>query len=154
MGKIHYDKQDENACEEFDMPLNRTEDITPFFLTTRGDCTFVQKVRNMENIGVAVGIVIDNTVEDVSNVLMSDDGTGGGIRIPSMLIGSKDGKKLIEWLSNASEDDLAQLVIMCEFVMPYAKDDIVDYDFWYTSSSNRALDFLEDFAQFDNTLAP
>jgi len=41
----------------------------------------------MENIGIAVGIVVDNTAETVEDVLMSDDGTGGGIRIPSMLIG-------------------------------------------------------------------
>lgn len=40
----------------------------------------------MESIGVAVGIIIDSSDEDVNTVVMSDDGTGGGIRIPSMLI--------------------------------------------------------------------
>jgi hypothetical protein len=40
----------------------------------------------MENIGVSVGIVIDDHAEFIDNMLMSDDGTGGGIRIPSMLI--------------------------------------------------------------------
>ena len=49
----------------------------------------------MENLGVAVGIVIDDHSENVDSVLMSDDGTGGGIRIPSMLIGSVDGDKLV-----------------------------------------------------------
>jgi hypothetical protein len=37
---------------------------------------------------------------------MSDDGTGGGIRIPSMLIGRTDGKKLIDWLKTASSKEL------------------------------------------------
>lgn len=77
---------------------------------------------------------------------MSDDGTGGGIRIPSMLIGNKDGKKLLEWMKKATPQELDQLTIMAEFVMPYTEDDIVDYDFWFTSSNDRALDFLEDFA--------
>ena len=34
----------------------------------------------------AVGIVIDTSDEDVSNVVMSDDGSGAGLRLPSMLI--------------------------------------------------------------------
>jgi hypothetical protein len=60
----------------------------------------------MENIGIAVGIVVDNTAdEDVKNVLMSDDGTGGGIRIPSMLISQKDGDKLINWLKTATSEE-------------------------------------------------
>ncbi len=29
---------------------------------------------------------------------MSDDGTGSGIRIPSMLIGKEDGKKIISFM--------------------------------------------------------
>ncbi len=29
---------------------------------------------------------------------MSDDGTGGGIRIPSMLIQKTDGNKILDWL--------------------------------------------------------
>ena len=99
----------------------------------------------MENIGIAVGIVVDNTAETVENVLMSDDGTGGGIRIPSMLIGQTDGDKLIEWLKKATAEELKQLIVLVEFVMPYNDDDKVYYDFWYTSSSDRALDFLEDF---------
>jgi hypothetical protein len=41
----------------------------------------------MENIGIAVGIVVDDKQEIIDNILMSDDGTGGGIRIPSMIIG-------------------------------------------------------------------
>lgn len=55
-------------------------------MAKRGDCSFVKKVRNMENIGVAVAIIIDDTDENIKNVLMSDDGTGGGIHIPSMII--------------------------------------------------------------------
>jgi hypothetical protein len=51
----------------------------------------------MENIGVAVGIVIDDYAENIVDVLMSDDGTGGGIRIPSMLIGKGEGNRLLQW---------------------------------------------------------
>ncbi len=46
----------------------------------------------MENIGVAVGIVVDDkTWDNIDKILMSDDGTGGGIRIPSILISKHHG---------------------------------------------------------------
>jgi len=42
--------------------------------------------------------VIDDKAEDVQYVIMSDDGTGSGIRIPSMLIGKEDGKWLVSFM--------------------------------------------------------
>ena len=32
---------------------------------------------------------------------MADDGTGGGIRIPSMMIKKTDGNLILKWLKNA-----------------------------------------------------
>ena len=50
----------------------------------------MKKVRGMEDAGVAVAIVIDSTDEDINTIVMSDDGSGAGIRIPSMLISKAD----------------------------------------------------------------
>jgi hypothetical protein len=66
----------------------------------------VRKIRNIEEAGLSVGIVIDDSDEDISEVVMSDDGTGAGIRIPSMLIGKEDGKKLLKFLEGASNEEL------------------------------------------------
>lgn len=123
-------------------------DITPFYIAERGDCSFVKKVRNMENIGVAVAIIIDDSEEDIDGVIMSDDGTGGGIRIPSMLIGKTDGRKLIDYLKRASEEEIDQTAIMAQFIME-KPDDRVEYDLWFTSSNDRALDFVADFKEYD-----
>jgi len=76
--------------------------MTPFMLADRGGCSFVDKVRNMEDAGAAVGIVIDSSDEDISDIVMSDDGTGAGIRMPSMLISKIDGQKIIDFLKTAS----------------------------------------------------
>jgi hypothetical protein len=66
----------------------------------------VKKVRNMENIGVSVAIIIDDGDDDIEGVVMSDDGTGGGIRIPSMIISKKNGKKLIDFIKRASDEEI------------------------------------------------
>ena len=64
---------------------------TKILLVDRGTCTFVTKVRNAERAGASLVVVIDNVYENITNVIMGDDGTGTGIRIPSMLIGREDG---------------------------------------------------------------
>jgi hypothetical protein len=61
----------------------------------------------MENVGAALGIIIDNTEESVDQIILSDDGTGGGISIPSMLISKKDGLKIINYLATASPEEIA-----------------------------------------------
>lgn len=66
----------------------------------------MKKVRNMENIGVSVAIIIDDSDEDIEKVVMSDDGTGGGIRIPSMIISKRDGKRLIDFIKRASDEEV------------------------------------------------
>jgi len=68
-------------------------------LVDRGNCTFVTKVRNIEKAGGSLAVIIDNSgTRDIKNVVMSDDGTGTGIRIPSMLISQHDGEILKEYL--------------------------------------------------------
>ena len=111
MGKLYFDKQNPQLCEkipqqEFNFrkvdikPKDDDEDeepfLTPFMIADRGKCSFVQKVRNMEEAGVAVAIVIDDTDEDINSIVMSDDCSGAGIRIPSMLISKADGIKIVD----------------------------------------------------------
>jgi len=90
-------------------------EVTPIFIAYRGGCSFVKKIRNMEKIGAAVGFIIDDTAEDVTNVVMTDDGTGGGIRIPSMLIGKTDGRKLLDFLRRSTSQEKKQTVVAASF---------------------------------------
>lgn len=49
-------------------------------------------MRNIENAGFSVAIIIDDKEgENPETIVMTDDGTGGGITIPSMLISNADG---------------------------------------------------------------
>ena len=66
----------------------------------------MKKVRIMEEAGVALAIIVDNTNEDIDNIVMSDDGTGSGIRIPSVLISKTDGDILTDFMRTASQEQL------------------------------------------------
>lgn len=89
------------------MEKDKTPPLTPFMIAERGGCSFVKKVRGMEDAGVAVAIVVDESDEDISTIVMSDDGSGAGIRIPSMLISKSSGDKLIDFMKTATEEELS-----------------------------------------------
>jgi len=64
-------------------------------------------VRNVEDAGAALAIIIDNKSENVEMVNMVDDGAGAGIRIPSMIISRKDGDTLVEYIRSEQRDTQA-----------------------------------------------
>lgn len=67
MGMIHLDKNNADACNEFsETEIKRINGQTPFMIASRGGCSFVQKIRNMENAGVAAGIIVDSKNENIT----------------------------------------------------------------------------------------
>jgi len=94
---IYFDAENEDMCKRSDPnALKQMEQAivkekfetfpTKSIIARRGNCSFVTKVRNAERAGASLLVVVDNRVEDVTNVIMGDDGTGIGLRIPAMLI--------------------------------------------------------------------
>lgn len=115
---------------------------TKIFIAKRGGCTFVNKVRNAERAGASLLVVIDSRVENVTNVIMGDDGTGTGIRIPAMLIGKTDGEMLVEFAKTKKGATLSAEFAVKE-KKPYA-----DIEIWYSSNNQRALDFIKEMDKY------
>ena len=107
--------------------------ITPWLLIERGGCSFVEKVRNAEEAGAGLAVIVDNNAEDdVTRLAISDDGSGSGLRIPSMLISYDDGKKITDFLKTCSEEEAKNIMMLAEFDIKRS-DDIVHYDLWYSA---------------------
>lgn len=49
-------------------------------------------------------IIVDNVQEDVTHIVMSDDGTAGNLYIPSVLISKEDGDIIKSFLTNTHRD--------------------------------------------------
>ena len=123
---------------------NASEETFPtkILLVDRGTCTFVTKVRNAERSGASLVVVIDNVNENITNVIMGDDGTGTGIRIPSMLIGKEDGAKLRDFAKKKIGATLS-----AEFAVK-ALMDKVHVELWFSSNNQEALTFIKEFAEY------
>ena len=72
MGRIYFDKNIDTLCSpvpqqefQFTSTINEETFMTPLMLADRGGCSFVTKVRNMEDAGAAVGIVVDSSDEPI-----------------------------------------------------------------------------------------
>ena len=83
----------------------------PVYLVERGECHFTTKVRNIAREGGAAAIIVDNNVENINKVMMSDDGTGAGIRIPSLLIGNESGEILMDFLKNVTKEEMDNFMV-------------------------------------------
>lgn len=220
IGKLYFDPDNPTGCEKFENFGFTEEDTkdnqTPIILVHRGNCTFVKKVRNIEHAGGRLGIVIEKKDGSVTDTIMSDDGTGMSINIPSFMISKSDGKLLLDYITDngklipekkdkekkndntkpkeesepkkkpKSEDEeeeesdtknkkkkpssndeenseskpievkfkdvMKSASLYVNFELPNP-DQRVEYDIWYSSIDNRALDFISDFQKYDDKFA-
>jgi hypothetical protein len=44
--------------------FDEDDDMTPIVMVDRGECSFIVKVRNIENLGVKMAIIVDNKEEN------------------------------------------------------------------------------------------
>ena len=132
--------------EEMSVSDNVETFPTKIVIARRGNCTFVNKVRNAERAGASLLVVVDSRAENVTNVIMGDDGTGTGIRIPSMLIGKTDGEMLIEFAKKKMGATLS-----AEFAVK-EKNNLAEVEIWYSSNNQRALDFIKEFDRYAHKL--
>ena len=89
---------------------------------------------------------------DVEDEVLSDDGTGAGIRIPALMVSYYDGEILEKHFLNAQPNQHNQTVLKVEFITEYKWDiseqQIVTVDFWYNPSDDKSLDFIRNVARY------
>ncbi len=108
----------------FDREGDPDQDFSPIVIVDRTGCTFVRKVRNIQELGGALAVIVDfRENENPENLVMIDDGTGSSIVIPSILISKEQGLKLISAVeqterANAVAGAMKQYVaLMVDFAM-------------------------------------
>ena len=123
--------------------------VTPILLLNRGHCSFVQKIRHAQDIGASAVIIADTTDEDPSSIVMSDDGTGGNLNIPSFIISKSDGEVLKNAINLESRQGIVSLTLT--FEMNQGKGNVT-YEIWMSSDQDLARAFLNDFAVYARKL--
>lgn len=152
VGTPYFEKDNEFGCHQFKDGMSKEGGESPIVLVRRGKCSFVKKVREVEHAGGKLAVIVDEVDnESMDSIIMVDDGTGNGIRIPSIMINKKEGEALIEYYEAGNENDRKKVSLVSTFNIA-KPDDRVEYDIWISSSNDRGLDFVKDFQRFNDIL--
>jgi RNase P/RNase MRP subunit p29 len=118
-------------------------------MVDRGNCTFVAKVRNIENLGIKMAIVVDNRDEESESLVMSDDGTGHSVHIPSFIIRKSDGKIIKDHIKNDPENISSKQSVYVKGELLLARpDNRVEYELWYASILDMNYEKLNDIGLY------
>ena len=126
---------------------------SPFIMVYQGLCGTVDKIKNIENSGGHLAIIISDKNENISGIFMNDDGAGYDISIPAVLISNSDGKKLAHYYLDHAEshEDIKEIKLEIKFENEN-KDNTVKYDIWYSPDQENVYLFLNEFKKFQDAL--
>ena len=117
-GRLTYGKSyGDHYCSPDDYQVtfpdaDRSQGLLNIVVVKRGICTFVKKVRVAQDTKNADAVIIVDrddspyTPSTIRNIIVADDGTGGSIRIPSILISKEAGNELIAWLETDDREPI------------------------------------------------
>eukprot|EP00441_Pelagodinium_beii_P041826 CAMPEP_0197629504 /NCGR_PEP_ID=MMETSP1338-20131121/7322_1 /TAXON_ID=43686 ORGANISM="Pelagodinium beii, Strain RCC1491" /NCGR_SAMPLE_ID=MMETSP1338 /ASSEMBLY_ACC=CAM_ASM_000754 /LENGTH=471 /DNA_ID=CAMNT_0043200549 /DNA_START=111 /DNA_END=1526 /DNA_ORIENTATION=- len=112
-------------------------------MVRRGSCSFTTKVKVAQKSKDAHAVIIvdkeDSNLKtsDMPNIIVADDGYGGDIHIPSVLIAKAEGRKLIE---AAKREE-----VIIELAWDLPTQHVVTVDMWMSSASQMTHKFLKEF---------
>lgn len=101
------------------------------------------KVRVAQEKGAHAVIIVDRddsqlTAKDLVNVVVTDDGYGDLVKIPSVFISKEDGLRLIQALL------YSPVVVELEWKLPSMH--VVKFDWWISTASKESYRLLKEFA--------
>jgi hypothetical protein len=142
----------ENLCSPFQPPSHWRSSF--ILMVDRGDCTFVQKVRNAQHAGAVAVVIADNVCQckhdktctpeknsvcEKHEPVMADDGSGYDITIPSVLLFKQDADPIKNVLMKNKN-----VMLELSWSLPNP-DDHVEWELWTSPTDQRSLDFKNDF---------
>jgi len=139
---------DRDGCS----PLNNTDWPVGvrIVMVDRGDCTFVTKVRHVQDAGGSAAIIVDNVAETFLPY-MADDGTGSDIFVPSVLITLADGAVLKSYVQDPNA--IGSVLVSMSWTMPHP-DGRVEWQLWTSSNDPQAREFKTIFGPVAAAIGP
>lgn len=147
------DSRNDEGCTDFseeDKATWRAQELDQAVIAVvhRGECTFVTKVRHVQEMGAQAAIIIDN-IPERGIPYMADDGSGSSISIPSILVNKEQGDiiydAVVQAMANPGTgfDNSNKVFATLAFNLP-RPDNRVEWSIW-ASSAGGDEDGLEEF---------
>lgn len=142
VGKAYYHSEVPSACSSVDHIEIEKEHGLPILLADRGNCSFATKARYAQDAGYKALVLVDFSDEDVTDMVMTDNGSGGNLFIPTFMIERRDGNDIKSFAAEKDSDVQLKLVFDVE------KRSRVNLRVVYSSDNSKALNFFAEFAPY------
>lgn len=123
----------DHCDDDYALPINATADFQAFLFVSRGGCSFKRKVLIAQSKGFhAVIFSQDEThiFQEISTLIPADDGVGGEVSIPSVVVSYLDGRRFRR-LMRSQQSIIAEL----SWTVPRRAN--LRLDMWLTPGSRR-----------------
>ena len=106
------------------------EDVrNQFIIVNRGNCSNPMKVKNIEEYGASVALIVEDREGDLEDEVMIDHyGSGQSVKIPSFLVGKEQGHKIMNSVTKG------EVVMMNASLAIHNKNNEVEIGLLYGSS--------------------
>ena len=139
-GKVYFHEAVAKACSPVDHIEIDKEHTLAVLLADRGNCSFAIKARHAQDAGYKALVLVDDSDENVSDIIMGDSGNGGNLFIPTFMIGKRDGNDIKSFTNNSD--------VQLKLTFDVEKRSRVHLRVVYSSDNHKALNFFADFATY------
>ena len=139
IGFLWYPSIDQDGCSPINFIPEGLEMDHYIFMFDRGNCSYSLKVKHAQDVGVrAVIIANTNENEKITNVIMRDNGMGGNLFIPAMMISKEDADRLRRELK------IAAVTLRLGFELPQTPEKI-NLSLVLSSGNEESQEFMKSF---------
>lgn len=136
------------ACKPLNMTIDKEYNVdeVPIIMVDRGDCSFVTKVRNVQEAGGHLALIVNNDKhERIEDIFMADDGRGRDLVIPGVMITYQKGEILKNFYkeNKNNKEILDSIRLEIDFEMEN-RTNIVKVDLFTNSESEKFYKVIAD----------
>ena len=139
IGFLWYPSIDRDGCSPITFIPEGLEMDHYIFMFDRGNCSYSLKVKHAQDVGVrAVIIANTNENEKIDNIIMRDNGMGGNLFIPAMMITKEDADRLKKELKTST------VTLKLGFELPQSPEKI-SVSLVLSSGNEESQEFMKTF---------
>ena len=137
------------ACTELG-PLNINANQNEYnedykiLLAYNGECSIIQKARNVQSAGGSMLLLINNNDQDIKDVILEDDGSGNDIKIPIGLISLSNGRIMQNFIENNPK---SRIMVEINF-KPKPEPKKIEVKIFFSSSELKAYDLINNMMKY------
>lgn len=143
-GNLWYSRE-QNGCLPLEISRVDEDSSNLIVMVDRGECAFVIKVKNAQDVGAKAVIIANNNQQKIKNIIMSDNGMGGNLFIPALLISKDDGLNLKNFIPYPG------VTLRLGFEMPESPEQI-RLTLIFSSAQNHTQNFMKMFEKIGKHL--